>query len=327
VTVRHPFRSARLLPAVATAALAVVLVGCSSGGSAAGSSASAGSATSSAGSDVPTSAAGEAIPVVASTNVYASIVSTIGGDKVSVTAIMSDPSADPHSYEATPRTALEISKAKFVVANGGGYDDFVGTLVDASPNKPKVLDAVQISGLPTGPDFNEHVFYDLDSMIKLGNAIAAELGAEDAADAATFTANAKSFADKLTGLRDQAAAIGKAHPGTKAVVTEPVADYLLEDAGIEDVTPGGFSEAVEAETDPAAKDVAAMDKLISDKTVAVLIFNEQTSGPVVDGVRKTAETASVPVVGVTETLPAGVTDYATWIGGSITALSGALGSA
>jgi zinc/manganese transport system substrate-binding protein len=263
--------------------------------------------------------------VVASTNVYASIASAIGGDRVQATAILSDPSADPHSFEISARDQVKIAKARLVIANGGGYDDFAQQMVDAANPKPQLIDAVQVSGLPAGDHFNEHVFYNLDAMAELGTTLAGTLAELDPAGKAGFEKNAADFTAKLGELKKKAAAIGAAHPGLRAVVTEPVADYLLDTAGISDVTPEGFSEAIEQENDPAPADVAAVDQLLSGKHVGVVVFNAQTAGPVTERLEKKAQELTIPVLKVTETLPAGVTDYASWIGGTIDGLSKALG--
>lgn len=294
-----------------------------------------------------------AITVVTTTNVYAAVVTAVGGDAVAVTAVLDSPAADPHSFEATPQVALEISDAQLVLMNGGGYDDFMTTMLDAAANKPLVINAVDVSGLAgeeghdhddeTGAatasaeattaddghdhgEFNEHVFYDLDSMIKVSHEIAHELAELDAAKAATFEANADTFAAKLGELKTKAAAIGAAHPGAQAIATEPVLGYLLEDAGISNVTPEAFSEAVENETDPSVADVADVEALLDGGTVGVLAQNTQTSGPVIEQVVSAAEKAGVPVVGVTETFPEGVSDYVTWIDNTLTSLSAALDS-
>src|SRR3954470_11452706 len=74
------------------------------------------------------------IRVVASTNVYGSLATTIGGAQAVVTSIIDDPSKDPHEYQADARTQLAISRAQVVIENGGGYDDFVGTMLSASGN-------------------------------------------------------------------------------------------------------------------------------------------------------------------------------------------------
>lgn len=89
-----------------------------------------------------------AVNVVTSTNVYADIVEAVGGDAVDVTPIISDASKDPHSYEATTNDQLTLSKADVVVQNGGGYDAFMTTMLDAVDAKPEVVDAVAVSGLP-----------------------------------------------------------------------------------------------------------------------------------------------------------------------------------
>ena len=77
--------------------------------------------------------------VVASTNTWASVVRAVGGDNVNVRSIISDPAADPHSYESSPRDAAALSDADLVVFNGGGYDDFVEqTLSSNGTQKPTV---------------------------------------------------------------------------------------------------------------------------------------------------------------------------------------------
>ncbi|WP_309132206.1 metal ABC transporter solute-binding protein, Zn/Mn family [Brevibacterium sp.] len=88
------------------------------------------------------------LSVVTSTNVYADIVSQVAGDFAEVSPIIEDPNQDPHSYEATTRDRLKLSKADLVVQNGGGYDSFMTTMLEASDAKADVLDVVSISGLP-----------------------------------------------------------------------------------------------------------------------------------------------------------------------------------
>ncbi|WP_029137588.1 metal ABC transporter solute-binding protein, Zn/Mn family [Nakamurella lactea] len=309
----------RAVPALAaTAAAAVLVAGCGSSGAA--------DPTANGAAADPTGGPAS-ISVVTSTNVYASIATTIGGDAVQVSAILSDPAADPHSFEVSAQDQVKIAKAQLVIANGGGYDDFAQQMVDAADPRPQLLDAVQISGLDTGDSdhFNEHVFYDLDAMTKLGNAIAGKLAELDPAGKATFDKNAADFTKVLAALKDRAAGIGAAHPGVKAVVTEPVADYLLASAGISDVTPGDFAEAIEQENDPAPGDIAQVDALLAGGTVSLVVFNSQTAGPVTERLETKAQQTGIPVLKVTETLPAGVTDYADWIGGTLDALSKALG--
>nr|WP_272905498.1 zinc ABC transporter substrate-binding protein [Sediminivirga luteola] len=93
-----------------------------------------------------------ALQVVTSTDVYADIVSTIGGDLVEVTPIIDDPAIDPHSYEATAQDQLVLSRADVVVINGGGYDEFVEMMLAAADSEPPVVNAVEASGLEGADD-------------------------------------------------------------------------------------------------------------------------------------------------------------------------------
>lgn len=300
-------------------------------------------------------AAAGATVVVTSTNVWASVVRAVGGDKVTVRAILEDAAADPHGYEAKPADAVAFEGARLAVSNGGGYDDFFTGLADsAGPDLRRVV-AVDLAGThadealateeshseeshaeephsqeshsqeshseePHAEDGhghehgeNEHVWYDLETVHAVAEKVAADLAAIDPANAATFTASAGDLGKRLDALAEKVAAIGAAKPGAKVVATEPVAEHLLEAAGLTDVTPAAFAEAVEEETDPPAAARAETEALVTGGQIAALVYNEQTSTPVTEAVKAAAEGAGVPVVGMTETLPEGVTSYLEWM--------------
>jgi zinc/manganese transport system substrate-binding protein len=295
-------RRAILIPA-----LALALVAC-------GSSGTAGPA-----------AAGK-IAVVASTNVYGSIAEAVGGDAVAVTSIIDSPDADPHEYETRPADAVAVNAAKVLVFNGAGYDDFASKLLEAAPTKPVAIDVAQLSGLQTGPDFNEHVWYSFPTVKKLADTLATDLGQADPARAASFTTNAAAFTAKIDALAAKLDAVRAKHDGQKVGVTEPVALYMVEAAGLVDATPPEFSEAVEEGTDPPAAVLAAtLATLQGPDKVKALLPNAQTETPLTTQVEQAATANGVPVVKVTETLPPGVDDYVTWMTQQIDALSQALG--
>jgi zinc/manganese transport system substrate-binding protein len=280
------------------------------------------------GSPAPaTPAPGAPLAVVASTDVYGSIVGAVGGDRVTVRSIIHSPDADPHEYEATPADAAAVGKAALVVVNGGGYDDFAGKLVATASTPPKVLDVVDLSGLDTGGEFNEHVWYSLPTMKKLADELATDLGAADPADAATFTRNAAAFNGRIDGLAAKVAAVKAAHAGEEVAVTEPVPLYLVQEAGLVDATPAPFSTAVEEGNDPPAAVLDETLGLFTGHQVKALLPNAQTESAPTRQVEQAATAAGIPVVPVTETLPAGTTDYVAWMDGQISALSTALGPA
>ncbi|MCU1556844.1 MAG: Zinc/manganese transport system substrate-binding protein [Microbacteriaceae bacterium] len=286
----------------------LALAGCSSGGGATSS--------------------GGPIRIVASTNVYGDIASKIGGSLVKVDSIISDPSQDPHSYQADAQVQLALSQAQIVIENGGGYDDFVDTLLKGANNqKAVVLTAANISGYdqkPSSGQFNEHLWYDFPTMKKVVDRIVASLTTIDASGTATFTANAKKFTDSLATLQGDEAAIKASFHGDGVAITEAVPLYLLDACGLVNKTPAKFSEAIEAGTDVspvALKDTLA---LFSNRSVKLLAYNEQTSGPQTQQVLAAAKSAGVAVVPVRETLPSGK-DYLGWMTDTLTAVKAALG--
>lgn len=272
------------------------------------------------------SSSGGTLNVVASTNVWGGIAQQIGGDNVTVTSFISDPNQDPHSYEANTRNQLAIKNAQLVIENGGGYDDFMDTLVKAAGSPNTVINAVDISGkkATAGDELNEHVWYDFPTAIKVAGVIESKLSAADPSKAETFKANLATFTQKVQGMQGLEAKIKAAHHGAGVAITEPVPVYLLGASGLVNKTPAAFSEAIEEGNDVPVAVLNDALKLFSDKQVAALVYNEQTTGPITEKVKSAAAAASIPVVPVTETMPPGST-YVDWMTKQLNALSVALG--
>lgn len=292
----------------------------------------------------PASGGSDEIDVVASTNVYGDIAQAIGGDKVSVTAIITKTSQDPHSYEATAQDRLAVSKADVVIENGGGYDDFLTTLTKDSA-AGTVLNAVELSGLEhddahddgahgdassgtagaTAPateaaddhghdhgDFNEHVWYSLPAMEKVADGIAAKFSELEPGSSATFQANAGTFKTSLAAITATLDTLKTTAKDDKVAVTEPVPLYLLSAAGLVNVTPEAYTAAIEEGSDVPPASLKEATDLVSSGSVRLLAYNEQTAGPQTEALKKAADAAGVPVVDFTETLPEGKT-YLQWM--------------
>lgn len=289
-------------------------------------------------------AANARLQIVASTNVYGDIATQIAGAGADVTSIITSPGQDPHSYEASAQNQLAIADADLVIHNGGGYDEFIDTLLDASGNDDvEVLDAVEISGLAPDADgqdegehadeeggdhghiegFNEHVWYSFEAMDALALEIAQHLGDLDTTNADTYQVNYEEFAAGLAALEERAHELHDGFEGTGVAVTEPVPVYLLAELGLDDLTPAEFSEAIEEGADVPPLALDATLELIATGAVALLAYNEQTAGPETEQVRAAADEAGVPVVSFAETLPDGA-DYLSWMTDNIEAVAAAL---
>jgi zinc/manganese transport system substrate-binding protein len=303
---------------VALAAMVLLgVAGCSTG--------SAGSPSGSATSSSAASGAGP-VNVVASTNVYGDIVKTIGGPAVAVTSIIDSPDKDPHEYEADARTQLALSKAHLVVENGGGYDDFVDTMLKSARTLPTVINVADVSGRnqhPADGEFNEHLWYDFPTVEKLAAQLVTDLSAAAPGQAATFKSNANEFTAQLDRLRQEEVAIKSKHAGEGVAITEPVPLYLLEAAGLVNKTPETFSEAIEEDTDVSPAVLGETEDLFDTKQVKLLAYNQQTTGPQTEAVLAAAKRNNIPVVPVSETLPIDQS-YLSWMRANLRAVSSAL---
>lgn len=128
----------------------------------------------------------------------------------------------------------------------------------------------------------------------------------------------QSYDDAIDGL-------AKAGDGATFASTEPVADDLLEAAGLSNVTPPGYRSAALNETEPSPSDLAAFDDLLASGKVDLLVVNPQSEGPVADQLRRSADGDQVPVVEVTEAVPDDADGFVAWQVAQLNSLTAALG--
>lgn len=235
------------------------------------------------------------IQVVASTNVWGDIAVQIGGDQVEVTSILNDPEADPHLFESDAKTASQIATADLVITNGLGYDEFMDKLLAASPNQ-NVLVVSAI--LKADANANPHLWYDLPRISEVASAIQDELIKLDPAHTTEYQENTKQFLADLQPVVDK---VTKQNGGV--AYTERVAGYLVEDLGLTDKTPLGFSESVENGSEPTPQQVQEFETVLKSGEVKVLLHNNQATNEMTEKLQDTAKKAGVTVVGVSETIP------------------------
>jgi len=302
-------RSGVLAAAIPAAAVLLASACSSSSSSASGQTAAASTAT---------------ITAVGAENEYANVIAQVGGKYVTVTAIESNPNTDPHTYEASPAVAREISGARLVVQNGVGYDTWATTIENAAPDPGrKVINVQHLLGLPDSTP-NPHLWYEPATMPAVASAIAADLAAIQPAHAAYFKANEAAFTASLAAWNQAIATFKATHPGTPVATTEPVADYMLQAAGADNLTPWAFQAAIMNGTDPSAQDVAIERALFAQHKVKVFLYNQQVTDTLTESFITLAHASGIPVVGVYETMPAPGYDYQSWMLAEVTALDKAV---
>jgi zinc/manganese transport system substrate-binding protein len=263
------------------------------------------------------------ITAIGAENEYADVIAQVGGQYVQVSSIMSNPDTDPHTFEASPAIAREMTSAKLIVQNGVGYDDWATTIENADPSDSRqVINVQQLLGLPDSTS-NPHLWYKLATMPAVASAIAAGLGQIDPAHASYYKANAAKFTASLSAWTKALAAFKSAHPDTPVATTEPVADYMLEAAGTSNLTPWTFQAALMNDTDPSPQDIATQKALFTGHKVKVFLYNQQVTDALTQSYIKLAQDNGIPVVGVYETMPTGYT-YQGWMEAEVNALSRAV---
>lgn len=353
---RHPFtptqptrsrhgRRALITFAATTAATALVLTGCSSGNDA---NSNGSSSSSSAGG-----AATSKVNVVASTSIWGDVAKTTLSDQANIDSIIQGDASDPHSFEPAAADMAKAEKADFIVAGGGGYDAWLYSAVD----KNKVIHALPLTehdhdhehgdgdhkdgdhhdgdhketGHPDasamkdadhadhaeghdehGEPVNEHVWYSAEAVSHVAHELADRAKQKDP----NSKADAKAVDDKLNPIKEKLEKL----PEARVAQTEPIADYIVGDSKLKEVTPSGYRHSTLSESEPTAADVAEFEKLINEGGLDVLIYNPQTKTDLTERIRKAAEAKGVKVVEISET-PAKDEDYFAFFSGAVDRLT------
>jgi len=266
------------------------------------------------------SAAGP-VRIVAAESVYGDLASQIGGSHAAVASILASPDEDPHLFEASASTARMLADAEIVIYNGADYDAWMDKLLSASTATGRaVIIAADLTGKKSGD--NPHLWYDPATLPAVASALASELKKRDPANAAEFSANFDKFSASFANVLKGIAEIKAAYPGTTVTATEPVFGYMAGAMGLKMLN-DDFQVSMMNETEPSASAVATFETSLKDGSAKILFYNSQVTDETTMRLLALAKAANVPVVGVTETEPAGQS-IQTWFAGQIDAVRSAL---
>ena len=267
------------------------------------------------------------IQIVAAENFWGSIASQVGGSRVQVTSIITDPNADPHDYPPTNDDAKKVADAKYVIFNGAGYDPWVDNLLKANPvSGRKELNVGELNGKKEGD--NPHMWYNPDYVTAVANKIRDDLKAIDPTDANAFDQSAQAFL--TTGLQryhDLIATIKTKYQGTPVGATESIFAYLAPALGLNLITPASYLKAVSEGTEISAADKVTVEQQIKQKQIKVLIYNSQNSAPDTQALIDTAKAGQIPVATITETLTPATATFQDWQSAQLEGIQTALAQA
>ncbi len=263
------------------------------------------------------------IQVVAGENFWGSLVSQIGGAKVSVISIVSDPNADPHEYESNVANAREFSNANYVILNGAGYDSWGNKLLSSTPNSNRtVLDVAKLLNKKNGD--NPHFWYNPDYVNSVINQMELNLANIDPNDASYFQKNLETLQKSLSIYQNRIKNIKQTYGGTNVAATEDIFSYLAQAAGLNLVSPTSFIEAVAEGNDPPTSSVVQFQKQLENSQVKLLVYNEQTVTPLTNNMKKLATKQNIPIIGVTETIQPSNTSFQDWMNNQVIKLQNGL---
>jgi zinc/manganese transport system substrate-binding protein len=265
------------------------------------------------------------ISAVGAENEYANVIEQIGGKYVVVSAVLSDPNTDPHSFEASASIAKQVAGADVVVQNGLGYDSWMEKIESASASDSRdVVDMQELLGLPDSTP-NPHLWYKPETMPALAKQLVADFSEIQPEHKAYFEGNLKKFEASMKPWLASLEEFGTKHPGAAVATTEPVADYLLEAANIENLTPFTMQADIMNDADPAPQAVAEQESFFTEGKADAFVYNQQVTDSITEKFLASAKSNDVPVVGVYETMPEGFT-YQRWMEAETKALEEAVAS-
>ena len=301
-------RRLRALTAVSViVALALVIAACGSAGTAA--------------------APAGTLRVVAAENFWGSIAAQLGGSKVAVTSIITNPNTDPHSYEPTAADARTIAGAQMVVLDGIGYDPWATQLMAANPVGGRVvLNVGQLVHVPVGG--NPHRWYSPTDVHAVIDRITADYQHLDPSASAYFATRRSAYLTQGLARYDQLiAAIKAKYAGTPVGASESIFAPLAQALGLKLLTPPSFLAAISEGTEPTAADKVTIDHQIAAHQIKVYVYNSQNATPDVQSQVQAARAAGIPVTTITETLAPASATFQAWQVSELSALQAALAKA
>jgi zinc/manganese transport system substrate-binding protein len=238
-----------------------------------------------------------------------------------VTSILNNPDQDPHLFEVSPSVGRDVSGARIVVYNGIDYDPWMEKLLRAarSANR-KTIVVADLVGKKAGE--NPHIWYDPATMSALAKALSDTLSVEDPTHRTGYEQRLARFEESVRPIEGKIAELRQRLGGIPVAATEPVFGYLFDALGMR-IRNQAFQLAVMNNTEPSASDVAAFENDLKTHHVNLLIYNSQATDPIADRMQEIAKASGVPVVGATETEPAGK-NYQGWMLNVLDAIDRAL---
>jgi zinc/manganese transport system substrate-binding protein len=261
--------------------------------------------------------------VTVSINQWSSIAREIGGNQIELTTILTNPNIDAHDFEPQVRDVTALSTADVEVVNGAGYDSWATRSVRKSGEI--LVSAAQSAHVSVGQ--NPHLWFNARARRALARDYADALARLRPASGSYFRSRyarwcsrEQKLEDRMKSVRDGLQSSGS----TDYVATEAVAWYLAHDIGLKDITPTGYTHAIQNDSEPAPSDLARFRQILQTHQAHLLILNTQEENSMTSSLVAAAHNSGTPIVRLTESMPPRYSDLLEWMNALVTQFSHAL---
>ena len=220
------------------------------------------------------------IHVVAAENFWGSLASQLGGNRVQVTSVITNPATDPHDYEPSAVDARTMAGAQMAIVNGVGYDPWAPKLHRREPGQRARRPHRRRPGRRQGR-----------AAIRTAGTRRSNVQTGDRGDRrrllearpegrGVLPAQKSRLETKgLAQYKNLIATIKRRYHGVAVGASESIFAPLAQALGLNLITPYSFLKAISEGTEPTAADKTTIDRQIAKKQIKVWVFNSQNSTP------------------------------------------------
>lgn len=241
------------------------------------------------------------IQIVAAESFYGDVASQLGKPYVEVISIMNNPKQDPHMFNANPKIIVSMEKAQIIVENGLGYDNWMQHLYSATSKKAFLINVGQLMHKKSG--VNPHIWYDPQTMPIYAQTLTKKLIACDPQHEKHYKKNLTFLLKKAHAYQKKIFQAQKKLKGMSVTATEPILGYLISALKLKMLNTA-FQQSVMNGADLTPREIIEFEQSLTEKKVKLFIYNAQVTDPTATHLKNLALKNDIPIIGVSETMPA-----------------------
>ncbi len=282
--------------------------------------------------------------IIATTTLVADVVRQVGGEHVSVTALVPF-EADEHAYQPSPRDVVRVSEADLLFINGAGLETFLEQMLESASEHAAPISVSEGIELLEAAGHEEHaeseaehgeaghvheggdphVWTDPNNVVVWVDNIERALVEADPEHSADYRQNAAAYRQQLQELdawvREQ---VQQVPPERRLLVTDHlVFTYFAERYGFEQV--GAVIPGYSTLSSPSAQQLAELEDLIRELGVPAIFVGNTVSSTLSERVAQDLGVQIVTVITGSLTPADGpAPTYIDYIRYNVSAITGAL---